>query len=474
MTTRFVAVVKADCPTCVLVDEVLGRLDGTVDLEVRTQDDVAFPRSVDAVDDTDLDFSYHHDIDTVPTLLRFEGDDETGRCVGWNADEWRELSAVPDLGIDGIDFRPGCGSLSVDPDRVDELRARFESHRLISRRVDIETADEVEALFDRGWTDGLPVVPPTPARVLRMLEATTLDPQDPVAIIPPDLVEATVEKVAVNAVMAGCRPEYLPTVIAAVEAACNDDFNMHGLLATTWFAGPMVVVSGPVAQRIGMNSGVNALGQGNRANATIGRALQLIVRNVGGGRPGEVDRATLGNPGKYSFCFAESPRPREWDWPTQAEEHGLDPRDSAVTLFAAEGVHGMIDQISRKPESLTRHFAEMLRNVASPKLPIAFDAALVISPEHLRVFVDAGWSKQRFRDELGDLLVMESDSFVRGSHGIDEGLPDDFAGMSLPKFREGGLLIFHAGGQAGMFSAVIGGWAAGTMGSAPVSRRIGT
>jgi hypothetical protein len=175
--------------------------------------------------------------------------------------------------------------------------------------------------------------------------------------VPPDLVECTVEKVAVNAVMAGCLPEYLPVVLAALEAATADEFALHGLLATTHFAGPVVVVNGPVAARIGMNSGVNALGQGNRANATIGRALQLVVRNVGGGRPGEVDRATMGNPGKYTFCFAE----REGDSPFAplAADRGV-PGD-AVTVFAGAGVQPVVDQLSRDPESLARTLAACLR-----------------------------------------------------------------------------------------------------------------
>ncbi len=130
-------------------------------------------------------------------------------------------------------------------------------------------------------------------------------PDEIVAVVPPDLVEGTVEKVAINAVMAGCKPEYLPVVLACVEAACTDEFNIHGVLATTMPVGPVIIVNGPIRRAIGMNSGVNALGQGNRANSTIGRALQLVVRNVGGGRPGEVDRATHGNPGKLAFCFAE-------------------------------------------------------------------------------------------------------------------------------------------------------------------------
>src|SRR5207247_809149 len=129
--------------------------------------------------------------------------------------------------------------------------------------------DDIEACIARGWSDGLPVVPPTPVRVAKMLEGTTRDPQEIVAVVPPDLAECTVEKVAVNAVLAGCEPSYLPVVLASVEAACTDEFNMHGLLATTYFSGPVIVVNGPITKRIGTNSGVNVLGQGNRANSSI-------------------------------------------------------------------------------------------------------------------------------------------------------------------------------------------------------------
>ena len=174
-----------------------------------------------------------------------------------------------------------------------------------SRRIELGAyEDDIEAAYSRGWTDGLPVVPPTPERVARMLRGTNRDPDEVVAIMPPDLVECTVEKVAINAVLAGCQPDYLPVVLAAVEAAGTDTFNIHGVLATTMPVSPVVIVNGPIAQAIGMNSGGNAMGQGNRANATIGRALQLVIRNVGGGRPGGVDRATQGQPGKYTFCFA--------------------------------------------------------------------------------------------------------------------------------------------------------------------------
>ena len=381
------AVVKADCPTCRLVAPVLDRLG----VEVVSEDD-----------DAGLERSWRLGVDTVPTLVRLgEEGDEVARIVGWSRAEWEAFTGVAPLGEGLPEQRPGCGSRTLDPDQVDVLAVRFGSGRLVSRRVDLaELEDEHEALFDRGWTDGLPVVAPTEARVLRMLQGTTRAPDEVVAVVPPDLVDCTVEKVAVNAVLAGCRPEYLPVVLAAVEAACTTEFNMHGLLATTWFSGPLVIVDGPIARRIGMNSGVNAMGQGNRANATIGRALQLVVRNVGGGRPGGVDRATLGWPGKYTFCFAEAEETNPWE--SLAASRGV--AGDAVTVFAAGGVHGVVDQLSREPESLTRSFAASLRTVAHPKLAMGFDALLVVSPEHARVYRDAGWDRARLHRELDALL----------------------------------------------------------------------
>ncbi len=455
-----VAVVKRDCPTCVLVEPVLRGLGA----RVWCQDD---PEWFDG-DDTSLELSWRLGVETVPTLLRVEGGQERARVVGWSREQWQELTGREGLGEDLPEHRPGCGSLSVDPDRVDALEARY-GDGLVSRRVELASAeDEHEAAYDRGWTDGLPVVPPTPERVLRMLRGTTRDPQEVVAVVPPDLVPCTVEKVAVNAVLAGCLPEHLPVVLAAVEAACAEPFALHGLLATTYFSGPVVVVNGPVARRVGMNSGVNALGQGNRANATIGRALQLVVRNVGGGRPGEVDRAVLGNPGKYTFCFAE----READSPFAplAQDRGV-PGD-AVTVFAGAGVQPVVDQLSRDPGSLARSFAACLRVTGHPKLPMAFDALLVVSPEHGRVFREAGWDRARLVAELEALLVLPADEIARGAGGNAEGVPEAYAGVDLPKFRPGGLLVVHAGGDAGLFSAVVGGWVSGESGSVPVTREV--
>ncbi|MFP5369572.1 MAG: thioredoxin, partial [Actinomycetes bacterium] len=210
------------------------------------------------------------------------------------------------------------------------------------------------------------------------------------------------------------------------------------------------------------------LGQGNRANATIGRALQLVVRNVGGGRPGGVDRATMGNPGKYTFCFAE----READSPFAplAADRGV-PGD-AVTVVAGSGVQPVVDQLSREPESLARTLAACLRVQAHPKLVMAWDALLVVSPEHGRVFREAGWDRARLLDELDSLLTLPADELLRGAGGMAEGLPAAMAGRHLTKFRPGGLLVAHAGGDAGLFSAIVGGWVGGETGSVPVTREV--
>lgn len=469
----FVVVVKRDCATCQMVVPVLHRLRSEIDLTVYTQDDPDFPEGITVSHDHDLAVSWHHDIETVPTLIRVVDGVEVDRTVGWSRDDWRRITGIDVLGDDLPVMRPGCGSLSVDPDRVDALRARFSGVPIRSRHVEFASAeDPFEAMFARGWTDGLPVVPPSPERVLRMLTGTTRAPDEVIAVAPPDLVELTVEKVAVNAVMAGCLPEYLPWVLAALEAACNDTFNMHGVLCTTMPVGPVIICNGPGTRAIGMNSGINAMGQGNRANLTIGRAVQLTIRNVGGGRPGEVDRATHGNPGKISFCFAEDEAGSPFT--PLAEARGIAPGVDAVTVFAGEGPKCVVDQMARTPEELAASLADALQGLHHPKLAMAFDAVLVISPDHGRILLEAGWDRDRLTAELMARTERPGSEMVRGAGGMAEGLPTAFAdAASVPKFRPGGVLLAHAGGGAGLFSTIIGGWVNGQTGSDPVTVAVG-
>ncbi len=467
-----IVVAKRECPTCTLVEPLLRELSASATVTVYSQDDPDFGRGASSIIfDESLEHSFGLEIEFVPTLIRVVDGVEVERTYGWHREDWQRISGQRDLGNALPASRPGCGSMTLEPGVAESLAVRFGKARFQSRSIELgDSEDPIEACFARGWSDGLPVVPPTRERVLRMLSGTNRDPAEIIGMVPPDLAACTVEKVAINAVMAGCKPEYMPVVLAAVEAALIDEFAMHGILCTTMFAGPVVIVNGPIAKAVGMNSGVNALGQGNRANASIGRALQLVIRNVGGGRPGEVDRSTLGTPGKYTFCFAES---EVDEWEPLSVERGFTRKASTVTLFAGEGVQGIVDQKSRTPESLARSFAACMRSVDHPKLAMAGDALLVVSPDHCRVFFEAGWSKARLLEELNRLLLLPADEMLAGVGGIAEGLPKSLAGTQIPKFRPGGILIVRAGGGAGLFSAVIAGWAAsGPVGSIPVTKEI--
>ena len=331
---------------------------------------------------------------------------------------------------DGLpELRPGCGSKTLEPGIAEDLTLRFGDTGLQSREIELGDAeDPIEACYERGWSDGLPVVPPTGARVLRMLQGTTRKPDEVIGLVPPDLVPCTVEKVAINAVMAGCKPEYMPVVLAAVEAALIDEFGMHGLLCTTMFAGPLVIVNGPVAQphRHQLRRQCARPGHSRQRHASAARC-SWSIRNVGGGRPGEIDRATLGTPGKYSFCFAE------------AEDSAWEPLSVAARL-RARGVDRHLVRRRRRarhrrPEVAHARVAGAqlalsLRAVDHPKLAMAGDALLVVSPDHCRVFHEAGWSKARLHDELTALLQLPGDEIVVGAQGIAEGVPAALAGKT--------------------------------------------
>ncbi len=466
-------VVKRDCPTCVMVEPVLQQLRASgTKLTIITEDDPSFPAGAGAVvDGRDLKVSWDHKIETVPTVLRIERGQEKSRAIGWDRAEWEALTGLQGLGDNLPVQRPGCGSLITDPNIADALALKFGNFQFKSRKVEIgDYEDEIETAFDREWSDGLPVVPPTEVRVYRMLQGTKRDPHEIIGSMPPDYRPCTVEKVAVNAVMAGCKPEYMPVLLAAVEAALDDAFCLHGVIATTMFIGPIVIVNGPIAKAIGMNSGINALGQGNRANSTIGRALQLTIRNLGGGKPGGVDRATLGNPGKLGFCFAENEDDSCWE--LLAIERGVAPGKSAVTLYGGYGVTGIVDQTSRTPESLTASFAAGLRAVYHPKSFPGPDAFLVMAPDHQRLYREAGWSKAKFKDEIDRLTTVDADTVLVGLDGMLPGVSPSNKGKRIKKFRAGGFNVVMAGGRAGLFSAILPGWSPGDVNSQVTTKEI--
>jgi hypothetical protein len=219
-------------------------------------------------------------------------------------------------------------------------------------------------------------------------------------------------------------------------------------------------VNGPKARAIGMNARGNALGQGNRANATIGRALQLVIRNVGGGRPQEVDRSALGHPGKYTFCFAEDESDPEWE--PLSVSRGIPRGKSAVTLFHGDGVTAFVDHGARTAEELVRSMATTLVTVGHVKLAQWSNVIVVLTPEHYRLFREAGWDRKRITNALHDATTRPGRDLIKGAQGLNEGIDPKFADKMVPKFwRDHGLLLVRAGGEAGMFSGIIGGWSAG-------------
>ncbi len=494
--------VKEDCPTCNEVMPVLEALyqafGGAVDFFVAGQTEDGNRRlqethapSFPILDDSRLKVSFAYDIDTVPTLfLTDAGGAGVETLVGFVRDGWQAMTEKlaeqldldpPALAWDDLPaWRPGCGSLSVDPLIAERLRAEAENSPLRARRVEIASQDdEFEFMFDQGFTDGLPVVPPTPERVLRMLAGTRRDPQEVVAVMPPNMGEATVEKIAINAVMAGCRPEYLPVVIAAVEAICTDAFNIHGVMATTMGASPVMVVNGPIRERLGMNMKLGALGQGNRANATMGRAVRLAVRNIGGARPGGTERSTLGNPMKFTMCFAEWEERNPWE-PLHVER-GFDPEDSVVTVFAmTSGPVQMVDQDSRSAAQLAGSLGLCLESAFHPKAHYATEALMVVCPEHVDTLTRDGYSKQDLRQRIQEVtsrpiqdLAADEVSGVGFKQPVVEQMSPDERQRRLPKFRrDEDIHIVVAGSDAGKFSGAFHGWATGEIGSQSVSRKI--
>jgi hypothetical protein len=335
--------------------------------------------------------------------------------------------------------------------------------------------DDLEIWFDKGVTDGLPVVPPSRARVERMLSASRRARDDLVGEVAPNYGRATVEKIAINAVMAGCRAEYFPVVLAAVEAACDVSFNLHGVSTSTHFSSPLIVVHGPIRTRIALNCSFGVFGPGHRANATIGRALRLVMINVGGARPGETSMSTFGHPGRYTYCIGEHEEASPW--PPYHTGRGLTATESAVTVFAGEAPHGISDHASRTARALAGSLGWSMASLWNAKhFPLYSHTMLVVGPEHARTFADDGWSKddlvrhifETVRVPYGRLKPSEDNGegtnlrFAKGA----EPAPD----QPIPKFPSPEELhVVVAGGTAGRFSMAIPGWLGTRNGSRPIT-----
>ena len=266
--------------------------------------------------------------------------------------------------------------------------------RLVSEHIDV--VDEYESIqqlyLERGWSDGLPIVPPTPERVENMLQGTGLDPQHVVAEIPPNWGGATVEKLAVNAVMAGCLPDYLPVIVAAVDAMGDPAFNLYAIQATTHSCAPLIIVNGPIRAALGLNSSSGAYGPGWRANATIGRAVRLVLFNVGGGYPGVGDMSTQGAPSKYSYCVAENEEQSPWQ-PLHVDR-GFRLEQSTVTVVAGEPPHNINDHSGRSAEEILTIVAGAMAVTGANNAYTGGETLLAFGPEHAATVANDGFSKE--------------------------------------------------------------------------------
>jgi hypothetical protein len=251
---------------------------------------------------------------------------------------------------------------------------------------------------ERGWTDGLPIVPPTEDAVDEFLAQTDRDPRDVVGVLPPRQGEATVERIAANAVMAGCRPEYFPVILAAIEALADPAFNLDSIQATTHPVAPLIVVNGPIAGELGINGGYNAFGQGVRANVTIGRAVRLVLMNVGGGLPGTGDRSTQGSPAKIAYCVAENEADNPWE-PLHVEA-GFPPDASTVTVFGCEGPHNIQDHYSNTGLGVLLTVAGAMGQAGSNNLLGAGWPVLSLGPEHAATIARDGYTKRQVKEFL--------------------------------------------------------------------------
>jgi hypothetical protein len=309
---------------------------------------------------------------------------------------------------------------------------------------------------EQGWTDGLPIVPPTEGGVFACLQAAGLAPAEVIGVERVRQRSITVEKVAVNTVMAGCRPEYMPVVVAILRAMCQEPFNLHGSTASTGGSAPFIVVNGPVRTAIGMNATHNVLGNGNRANATIGRAVRLVLLNLLGCIPGQLDRSTLGHPGKYTFCVAEDEE--DSPWVPLAQDRGVPAGTSAVTVLAGEAPRQLMNEWTHDPEEILETFAAEMRHNMLTYSVWSGNYVLIIPKQLRELLVAAGWNKRDIREYIfHSARVMRREWATVGKANIvnRSGGPDqEFTALRAPE----DLLVVAAGGPAGGFGAVIPPW----------------
>src|SRR3989475_5529399 len=314
-------------------------------------------------------------------------------------------------------------------------------------------AEAVEAYFERGWTDGLPVVPATAEAVQSFLDAAGRKPGDVVLREATRRRSITAEKVAINAVMAGCRAEYMPVLLAALEAMADPAFTLHGAITSTGGSATLVVVNGPIRQRLGFNAGGNVFGPGWRANATVGRAIRLITLNCLGAQPGVLDKSPQGHPGTYSYCIAESEEENPWE-PLHVER-GFARGASTVTVFAAEGPHNVLSHYGETAEAILVTLGDTMASLGSFSPGQSF---VVLAPEHVQILARDGWTKPRLKEDLYARARRTRADLKRGGKLAGAIEPGDETQWVHRGQGPEDIHILVAGGGAGGHSAFIPSW----------------
>jgi len=341
------------------------------------------------------------------------------------------------------------------------------SDGLQSRTYDVADDFEANELFQKnGWTDGLPIVAPTDERVRRFLAVARLEPGALVGTEPVRRRRITAEKVAIAAVMAGCLPEYMPVVVAIVQAMCRPEDSLHGSNASTGGAAPFVVVNGPIRTALAMNATHNVLANGSRANATIGRTVRLIIINVLGGVPGQLDRSTLGHPGKFSYCVAEDEE--DSPWPSLAAERGVPAGASAVTVLGCGAPHQLMNEWTHDPREILDTYAAVIRANMLTYSIWPGNYFLVVPKQHRQIFAAAGFGKKDIREYVHERARVKRGEWRTVGKAAVAGRSDEervYTALRVPD----DLLVVAAGGPAGGFGAVIPPWY-GTKGQAQTAQ----
>jgi len=438
--------VTDDCPTCELALRRLARTHAAVTVvceapaagAARLAQRTGFAGRM-LVEPAPYETSRAYGLEAVPTTVAIAADGRVVETVvGWDAAALSRLLAA-ELPAEPPLRKPGCAAKST--------------YDAVQLAADVAgEGDDPEAMYELGWTDGLPTVAPTPERVAAMLAGR--DPQASLGQVPPGMGEATLERLAACAVLAGCRPEHFAIVEAAAEAMLVAEFNLHGQAVTTQPAGQIAVVNGPVRHLAGLNGGMGALGPGTRANATIGRALRLLVSLTGEGMPGRLDRSTLGNPGKVGMCVAEHEERSPWT-PLHVER-GFSAEASVVTMLAGDAPLSISEHRSRTPDELAAALGWAAATLWAPNWwPIGAATLFVICPEHADTLAGAGWSKDDVRRAMFEAVQRPAGELRHGEFTARVGAAAD--DEPIPKWDSpDDIVLIVAGGEAGRFSAVFG------------------